>query len=312
MTMHPGPETQPRPRHSRYPWVLVATCLVLLLLPLPHPPRSGWIPLLWNWAHIPLFAGVAWVLMVRLGESGSRTALVRTAATVIVLAAGSELLQTWTSRSPEWNDILSDLVGAGMGICFAAGVARKAPARGALWFAVAAALLIFGARPLISHARAVAHKHAILPLLEDFESTRTTELWFLERSGRLEAIELAEATVRENGHELRISLSPPGLASLHYDGPSQDWSRFGTLSFDCRLDSGHPVELGVRIDSASNAPRVKLGVLLQPGQHRVAIALRPSPSSPQPQALRKVDQLVLFFEGTNSDGSLALDNLRLE
>lgn len=311
MTKRPGPEIQNSKARSPYPWMLFGICLVLLLLPLPHPPRSGWIPLVWNWSHFPLFTILACTLMRQLARHGRTPALAMTMLAMVMIAAGSELLQTWTARSPEWKDFLLDLVGATAGICLGLALNREPPGGTMPWFVFAGALLLSSTLPLLAHARALFLKHSILPSLEDFEPAHTAELWFLERNGRLEDLALTPTPNAPSGHELKISLSPPGLVSLHYNVPTQDWSPYRSLAFDCRLESDHAIELGIRIDSSDGAPRLRLAALLEPGAHHVTVPLRTLQSS-SPSPLLKVDQLVLFFENPGSIGDLFLDNLRLE
>lgn len=292
-----------------------ATCLlgmVLLVMPLAPPGRLGWMPLLRDWSHFALFALMAWVLLRSLLRTPHPMprAVLETTGILLLMAAGSEYLQTFTGRSTDVADFMRDAAGmvAGMAAVFF----RRTRARVAhVTLAVMMlGLLLFSTRDLMRRALVVWQKGTAFPLLEDFENDAALQLWHLERQGAPQDLQVL-TNVATTGHRLQLPIHADGLTSLHGDAMDKDWSGWSHLVFDSELSAADDVLLGVRIDNALEPrKRLNLEVTLKPGSSIAVVAL---PSSPEAQkVLQKTGQIVLYALDSGVDAVLRLDNLRLE
>ncbi len=292
------------------------TCLlgiVLLVLPLPPPGKLGWPPLVRDWGHAGLFALMAWAVM-RFQLAGTRRPLAWTACQttglMLLMAAGSELIQSLTGRSMDVADFLQDVTGMGAGMAVALMPRVRSRVAKAGLLALAAALLVFSARDLLLRAAVMWQKAAAFPLLEDFENDRALQLWSLEHEGR--PVDLALLTdLQAKGRRLYIDIDAQGLTSLHGDAQGRNWSGWTHLVFDGELSAPADLLLGVRIDNAQEPKkRLNLEVVLKPGANQAAV---PLPTSPEARkVLQKTGQIVLFALDPRIDAVLRLDNLRLE
>ena len=224
---------------------------------------------------------------------------------VIFLAAGTEALQVWTGRSPDFDDLLQDLVGVCVGIL---GVTIFAVRRTALKLGFAlltAGMVLVSASHLLIRGWGIRHKAATFPLIEDFESPRSWSFWFLEHDGEPRMLR-SLSTTQPVGSALLLTVEPHGLTSLHHDACGQDWSSGTALILGSDSSLSAPVQLGIRIDSADDpARRLRLGATLTPGASEIRVPL------PKSTVLRSVGQLVLFTEDPGDSGLVTLDNIRL-
>lgn len=298
-------------RGSERRWTIASlVCLVgcaALLWPLPSPGKLGWRPLLQDWCHVPVFAAVSIVLLLARctrKRSFSR-AVPGVFCFVIFLAVGTECLQVQTGRTPDFDDLLQDLVGTCIGILGVTIFAVRRPALKAGFAVLTAGMILFSASHLLIRGWVSWHKAATFPLIEDFESPRSWSLWFLEHDGESRALR-SLSTTQPAGSALFLEVEPRGLTSLHHDACGHDWSSGTALILECDSSLSAPVPLGIRIDSADDpARRVRIGATLTPGASEIRVPL------PESTVLRAVGQLVLFIEDPGVAGLITLDNIRL-
>lgn len=293
-------------------WVTCLLGMVLLVMPLAPPGKLGWMPLLRDWSHFALFALMAWVLLRSLLRTPHPVpqALLQTAGILLLMAAGSECVQTFTGRSMDVADFMQDVAGimAGMAAVFLRRSRARIPQ---LALAVLMlGLLLFSTRNLMQRASVVWQKGAAFPLLEDFENDAALQLWHLERQGSPQDLQVL-TNVATTGHRLQLPIHADGLTSLHGDTMDKDWSGWSHLVFDSELSAPADVLLGVRIDNALEPKkRLNLEVTLRPGSSLAVVAL---PSSPEAQkVLQQTGQIVLYALDPKVEAVLRLDNLRLE
>ncbi|MGV3663817.1 MAG: VanZ family protein [Prosthecobacter sp.] len=293
-------------------WGACLLGIVLLIMPLPQPGNLGWTPMLRDWSHAGVFALMAWMVMrfQMMRPHPLRWTAFQTVGLMLLMAAGTELIQTLTGRSMDVADFLQDVTGVVVGMAAALTAhARSLPAKAGLGV-LAACMLVFSTRDLIQRGNVVWQKAAMFPLLEDFESDEALQLWHLERQGHPVDLQLL-TNVQTKGRRLHVAIHASGLTSLHGDALSQDWSGWSHFVFDCELSAPADLLLGVRIDNALEPKkRLNLEVTLKPGS---SLAVVPLPSSPEAQkVLQKTGQIVLHALDPGVDAVLRLDHLRLE
>lgn len=292
-----------------------STCLlgiVLLIMPLPQPGKLGWTPLLRDWCHAVVFALMAWAVLrfQMAGRRPLRWTMGQTAGLMLLMAAGSELVQTLTGRSMDVADFLRDVIGMVAGMALALIPCWQAkPAKAGL-AVLAACLMLLSARDLMLRATVVWQKAAAFPLLEDFENDRALQLWHLEYQGRAAELQIL-TDVQTTKRRLYLDIHAEGLTSLHGDAQERDWSGWSHLVFDGDLNAPGELLLGVRIDNALEPKkRLNLEVTLTPGTNVGVVAL---PTSPEAQnVLKQTGEIVLYALDPSMNAVLRLDNLRLE
>lgn len=301
-------------RHTRriIAWGTCLLGLVMLIMPLPQPGKLGWTPLLRDWSHAGVFALMAWAVMrfLMTGARPLKQAVGQTVGLMLLMASGTELVQTVTGRSMDVADFLQDVTGMAAGIASALMTrARTVPMKAAL-AALAVGLLLFSARDLMQRAAVIGQKTAAFPLLEDFESEPALQLWHLEHQGQ--PVELQILTdLQTTKRRLYLDIHASGLTSLHGDAQERDWAGWTHVVFEVESSAAKDLLLGVRIDNALEPKkRLNLEVTLKPGTNLAVVAL---PTSPEAQrVLQKTGQIVIYAMDPGMDAVLRLDNLRLE
>jgi VanZ family protein len=108
--------------------------LLLLLVPISHGVAEHVLGAHGDkWAHILLFAGMAWLL--RLSLDGARRASIKVVLAALVLALLTEAFQWLTGyRHAEWMDVVADMLGALIGTLAAASLLARPGWRRAVAF----------------------------------------------------------------------------------------------------------------------------------------------------------------------------------
>jgi len=299
------------------PWLGIAFCLFLLLWPFPAQPRGGWIPLWWNFAHVPLFCWIGWKFLRVFRSRGMpmRFCVGYSAIIILLMALGTEALQFWTGRTPDWDDVSTDFLAGIAGVCLASSWERRWHQRLTNWTTtlIGIFLILICASPLIQRAKLIYEKKSSFPLLEDFRSQDNLSLWFFEHDGNEQKLQWVQFSNddKRSAHGLVVPLLAKGLSSLHYEAQGMNWSKAKHLVFDYQLNTESLLVLGVRIDSALNKKqRLKSQVALLPGHHVASVELRSSPENLV--ILQSVDQLVVFTSDLGQTAELKLFEIRLE
>ncbi|HSJ03341.1 MAG TPA: hypothetical protein VK956_12845, partial [Verrucomicrobium sp.] len=255
-------------------WMAVGA-LVMLLYPFPAPPWGGWMPLIWNWAHAPLFAALGCRLIVYFRLCRWSWRLTWTTLGIILLATTTlvELLQLVTGRSADSHDVLTGMLGGGCGGALAAAcICHRETKRLRLslgLLGVSLALGLLSALPLLERGRAEYRYRQSFPTLETFTPSSHWEFWFAELDGK-------PTLLPEFKSELQLPIPAQGRLAVHYDAQDRDWRSATAVMFDYQLTSSADkrIPLGIRIDGIGHLKaRIRLGCDLSPGSHTASVPL---------------------------------------
>ena len=316
------------------PGFLVLLLGLLTLLWIPVPSHTFLWKAVNNFCHVPLFAGVAIVLvhLIRqLGEPRGWSAASHYAvalAGVVVLGAGSEGIQSFTpGRYPDVSDVLLDIVG---GLC-ALGVGATAdPRLSERWRRwqvaprkhvvriVSGGLVLAALSPVIIWAYATWHRDHQFPILCQFSSV--WDMRFVQAIGSdLSIVSPPSGWTRSSGETVgRIVFHPTNYPGIRINEPSPDWRGYERFSLEIYSEWPTPQPLHIRIDDAHHnqeqTDRFTRRVIIAPGLNQIQIPLEDIRQAPvgREMDLSSIASVIIFAVTPAEAVVLYLDHIRLE
>ena len=289
---------------------LLVFCL-LLLVPLPDNQGDRFMVYLQDFAHFPLFAMMAWLLLFLFGgKSGvslSRGFLVVVATLVVGLLA--EFIQPFVGRTAGGRDILLGVAGGVAGVCVNLG-ARGARAMGVAFALVLAAAAAF---PLVLIGRDRQAAHRDFPLLASFESRTELGRWSVHGC---KISRVADRTTHGRWAlkiEVENSDNYPGL----FESDSiRNLSGIKQLCFDAFVPGTAPLRIWLRMDDRINpaySERFQDLRTLFPGTNTICIERATIGSTPSGRSLElnRIRSWGVFFDQAQPGDVLYLDNVRV-
>jgi hypothetical protein len=255
-----------------------ALALGLLALAVPALALIGRLPshpiifgVLNDAAHAPVFAVQAWLLLkfLQLATGWSRPVQCG-AAFVLAVTTGAvvELVQPILGRGAEWRDLLTDAMGAALGLALAAWHGAWRGKR--LWATLAVLLGLAICWPVVEAAAGYALRAGRFPEL--FWIATTPDRYFLRVQGASGVkARLPQALARPGDPDslaVRIAAGHwPGIALIE---PEPDWSAYDGLVLDLSNPADEALALVLRVHDRrhDNQPddRFNARIVLAPGQ----------------------------------------------
>ena len=263
-----------------------------------------------NFGHAPLFGVIAivilWLLELSIGQRTST--LFKYAIALIVttgLGAFSEYMQYFTSRDADLMDWMFDIAGAAsfLTVYFTidprlSGRERELQRRirWPLRF-TALSILLIAAIPTFIGAAASWHRHAVFPVIHDFNSyldSRYLETTYAD-------VEYVEPPAEWSGHDSQVaritfnSFKYPGLA---FNGPFPDWSGYQALTLEVFSPADSTVTVRLMIKDykvASYNDRYNGVVEIVPGYNSIRIPLADIENAPEYRQLHLASIYVMHF-----------------
>ncbi len=229
--------------------ILASAALLALVqfVSLPASPRI--LSVLNNFAHGPVFGGLALVMLAWLRRSlAPRVWLAYASALLLSAAAGLaiEILQIFSSRDASLADALTNAVGAGLFLCIAAFLDRsiwrpETRTRGRRVVLLVAALQLFVLLIPVGHALlAYSVRMTRFPTIMQF--TSTLDMYFIEFRDCETSWSDSE---RNRALQIRfLGNDWPGISNFE---PSPDWRGFNRLRIDVTNPGDSSLVLGLRI-----------------------------------------------------------------
>lgn len=269
-----------------------------------------------DWAHFPLFASLA-ALLLFLWPRRHQSALFkasRVAGLAIVLALLVEIIQPLAGRSATMMDWLLGAAGS------LAAVAVYLALRSANWksrrsLILASALLLLAATMpvlLILVDRVSAWR--AFPLLDSFERPVESSRWRADGC----VLERVEEHATHGRHALRMAVPEfhderPGA---YLNDGSMDWRGYRQLTLDVFLESDAERIMLILLDDRLGAPRRDRAVLtveLKPGPNRVALDLPALAFAMdgRPLTLNHIASIGLYMKSVQPGDAIYLDQLKL-
>jgi len=251
------PTLHPAGRKGAPVWTFVAAAALFALVQfvsLPAHPKI--LSVINNFAHGPVFGALALVFLAALRPRlASRPWMAYAGAFLLAAAAGLaiEALQIFTRRDASIADALTNAVGAGCFLCFAACFDRslwlpETRSRGRRLALLAAVLQLFVLLMPVGHALlAYSVRMYRFPTIMQF--TSTLDMYFIELRDCNATFVTSASTRLDHGSNraLRILFFGndwPGISNLE---PSPDWRRFHRLRIDVTNPGDSALLLGLRI-----------------------------------------------------------------
>jgi len=306
-----------------------ALALGLLALAVPALALIGRLPshpiifgVLNDAAHAPVFAVQAWLLLkfLQLATVWDRPVQYGAAFVLAVMTgAAVELVQPSLGRGAEWGDLLTDALGASLGLTLAAWQGARRTRR--RWAAIAILLGLAICWPVIEAATAYALRASRFPEL--LWIATKPDRYFLRLQGASGVVARLPDTLAHPGDPdslaVRITAARwPGIALLE---PEADWSGHERLVLDLTNPDSETLVLVLRVHDRrhDNRPddRFTARIVLAPRQRsRIEFPLERIAAGPEARRLdlSSIAGLILYADqGSSAAGrTFYVTRIRLE
>jgi hypothetical protein len=269
-----------------------------------------------DWAHFPLFAGLA-ALLLFLWPRRHQSALLkasRVAGSALVLALLVEIIQPLAGRSATVTDWLLGAAGS------MAAVAVYLALRSSSWHGrrglilASAFLLLAATTPILLILVDRLSAWRAFPLLDSFERPVESSRWRPDGC----VLERVEEHATHGRYALRMTVPErqDGTLGAYLNDGAMDWRGYRQLTLDVFLESDSARGLLILLDDQLGAPRRERAVMnveLKPGQNRVAMDL-PSLAftvEGRPLTLDHIASMGLYVKSARPGDALYLDQLKL-
>jgi VanZ family protein len=327
------PDLQAMPSRFLVPGLTLVLlgCLVLLWIPVPSP--TFLLKAFYDFCHVPLFGGVAIILLYlarQLGDSrwsvGHQYGMAFLG--VVVLGVVTEVVQSFSStRFAEWSDLLFDILGAvgalGMYMIFdprltgRVAIWRRAP-RKQLVHAGVVGLVVVALIPVLGWSYAYWDRAAKFPSLVQFSSA--WEMKFVKESNSVVQIVpppsgWGKPRVDTVG---QVVFSPKHYSGIRIEEPYADWRGFLHFHFEVYSELARVQSLVIGIHDVHHnheyADRFNQVVTISPGLNHIHIPLDDIRQAPVGRELdlSAIKAIRLFAISPPEEFSLYVDNIRLE
>jgi hypothetical protein len=311
----------------------LTTGLLLALHLTPIRPNSYLWQELKNFGHAPLFGAIALLIFgMLINVPGIRTRkrttiYLLTFAMVLLLGAGSELMQLYGPRDADIWDFAKDAAGALSALALLASIdgrlLERKPWRRKRFRRymriLATALVLAAFTPAALLLEAYNRQAAQIPTLMSFDSS--WQLKLVENNGAfLRLVEPPENWVeidQERVGEVTFTTSRkwPGLI---WREPYPDWTGYTYFSMELFSELDHPVDVNLRIDDAGAGnwagDRFNLRWKVPPGASRVRIPLEDVRTAPEDREMNldDISMMVLFAVHPEEPSTIYLADMKLE
>ena len=297
---------------------VVAIVLLAALLLLTPPPGGLWLRTFYDATHVPLFGMIAvGALFMTPRRWGLGQRFLVTAATVVVLAALTEIAQIPTARDASLVDLSADLMGGIGCLCIAVGVVRSfavARLNRALLVLLGLVLVAIPLAPLANVSAAYIERARAVPGLVRFDSRRGA-LFIRVRNAELTRI----PGPGPGDVSARIVLGDGRWPGITFSDVWPDWSGYDALAIDVENPEAADLPMTVRIDdwdhrdSQSPDDRFNRRVTLAPGRQTVRIGIDDIRDAPADRTmnLERIDRVILFATPQQAGRAIVLHDIRL-
>jgi hypothetical protein len=306
--------------------VLVALLSLVLFGTLPD--RLLWQRVLEDAGHGPVFAGVAWLLLVFQGPAQTRNAATywRAFALAMSLGVATALVQAWLpEHDTSLVDVLHDVAGAALALAIVAWLALRRGQRttramaSRTIVAVALGSLALLAWEPLQCALAYAQRRAAYPTLAP-AGPRADEAFIAGRNATIRHAALpGEWRIAGESPALELQFASKTTPALELVEPAPDWRGHVRLAVDLTNPGDGPIELILRVLDASHdwssEDRLNLPVVVAPRTRttlRVSLEAIASAPAHRHMDLARVANVMLFAPKPLETGRLYVSELRLE
>ena len=296
---------------------LAAAAVIAFFLPIRA--RSPLWKALFDSSHFVLFLVFPCLVLAVLPVRG-RSRYAYAALVSAVVAVGIEIIQPVFSRTTNWLDAASSLLGTASGVLGAFVWQQGRKIRWRVTHLVTTLLLctwVFW--PVLEQVHALRWRAVHFPILGDFEDEIEAELWgpATNANGALTRLTSSSGWATRGKQSLRIETRTGTWAGISFRAGGRDWDDFKRLAFDV-LNPGAPFQLNIRIDDTLETPpyaeRFNSRVAVSEGYNSIVFDLADIRRGPRDRELntKHVTRVVLFTGRDKSGRVFFLDHVRLE
>lgn len=295
-------------------WLLLAALVASLLVYRPGDAGAWW-QALFEWLHVPVFAGITAIAYFSTPTGlGSGRRVAYTLALSAGLAILTEVAQIPMARSAELSDVVSDLAGSAIALFVVLAAGRKDSRRFVL-AAAAAGLTAATLTPLARTTWAFHVRDTYFPIV--FKGNTHNEAFVTGQGAALgggfdssRQLAFTEVTFLDERW--------PGIEIHDLHG---DWRPYDTMTVQLTVEEGGPVDLVIRVHDRRHrsgqggyGDRFNRTFALVPGLHTLEIPIAEIRSSPagREMDLNQVDAIFLFTTREFAGRRIRLYEVRLD
>lgn len=325
-------------------WLPIALLVPGLFLQAPATEGSRWWSAVWNFGHVVLFALIAFNLAHwRLQRAPARWSFVVAMLGVLALVGGAiEIVQAMTGRDGEWQDVLDDVIGAVVALCFSrygvsllAGFLRRL----VVWF-TGVLLLLWSAQDVLIQSWDLCFRWYAFPVLYSADAQFATRARLTLDNVAVEVVEsqsvaaspqvsasqstsqpqVFDPSRNEPQALLKVSFHPGEYSTLTLSQVNADWRGYRQLVWRW-YNPGSPSVLLCRVHDRQHEKngfdyrdRFSERYALQEGWNDIVIPLSAIQKAPATREmdLSHMQSLACFESDLTQDHSLYLQKVELK
>jgi len=236
---------------------------------------------IWNTGHLFFFALLVWLLITETSLIKLNWLKMLLVSLLFSLLLGGliEVLQSLIGRDAEWGDLLTDLLGGGLGFL---AVQFKLPQKSraiakpvVLLFLISVLLLAF--YPVFSVYRDNLAIQTDFPMIADFESAGTLKRW---DTMHVKYFKIDSNSQVKGRSSALVAFEPGKYPSVSLFALFPDWSAYNFLNLSVHNDQDEELEIEVKVydhqhrkNGSNYRDRFNLEAVVKPGWNTLKIRI---------------------------------------
>ncbi len=294
---------------KNFAWITVTVAFPFFFFGGPDASSSKLFGALWDCGHIIFFIALVFVLNKKFDVNRWQVALL-TLLAVFVGGGLIEVIQSYTGRDGNWDDLLRDLSGTCVGLFW------LRPPSLSVWLGrvVALAFLIPSLSVVFFEAWYQYQAMKKFPLLAGFESS-------IEIYGQKSTAELSSQFRTQGHYSLKLNLTTERYSGISFERLFNDWTGYKQLSVDIYNSSNVPLALVLRVNDIAHEKtgwvdedRFNKRFQVNPGWNHLVFSLDEIQKGPAKRLmdLSQISLIVIYAAQLPEARIIYLDNLKLE
>ena len=275
----------------------------------PNYQSSSLFRAFWDWGHILFFSGLVVVVQPMVKVKGWRFGVL---ISLIVFVVGGiiEIVQSYTGRDGNWQDLLRDLSGTWFGLFWL----QKATVLVWMGRALTFALLWPSVWAVFLAAFAQVQAEKYFPVISSFEHYTDARRW----KGK---VELSSEYHSEGDHSLRAYFNTQRYSPIALDEFLGDWTGYSIVAVDIYNPQPEVVELIFRVNDLEHdngkglyTDRFNRKLFIEHGWNHIAIPIAEIEHAPENRLmnLHEIKRVLFFTSSLPQPKILYIDNFLLK
>ena len=299
-------------------YVVPVTAIIMLFAMMLTPlPDLGYLfGSLVNFMHIPVFAVLSLVVWILTGPLFVRKPVLK--AFVVWLIVGFigvffEFLQYRSGRTASLHDVIANLLGSGMLLCFLLSTIVVKPRFQKVWRGISIACLLLALYTPLMEVYDVLRMRLDFPRIADFEARHEMNRW---RSGNASFCRSDFFGV-DSDYSMHIEFYPGEFSGVWIPYAVPDWSGYSKLVLHVSVPpKSEPIPLMLKLEDLHHngtlEDRFQTEFNLEPGSHRLEISLDDVKLAHRKFDLSQVEMLQFMLWDQEDSHDIYVDAIHLE